>query len=378
MLNLSQSKSRIAAICALAAIAGGAGSAATAHAAPAAADWTAVSSNTAIGTVPGTSVSLSGTQVWNTPTSRVDGSWPYFAGPAFSPALPKTDVIQISGAPGASYTLRFNTAVKDPILHLGSLGSTIAFTGLPAGTPVTRLSSEGGFTVSGSSVSGTPGNTILASGNSDASGSIRLTGSYTSVSFTATPNYSGPADGILVQLVAEAPTQGAPPPPPPSCAGADTPITQSTVAIAEDAITCLTNQERKKAGLPPLTVNVKLQGTARAHSQDMVQRRFYAHTNLNGVSECGRMSAAGYAWSWCGENIHSWPAAATANTLMYHPQQGWMTHLGPDGTLATNDHRNNILRPQFKEIGVGVAVGYYQEGPGSAGATATQDFGTPA
>jgi hypothetical protein len=85
-----------------------------------------VSQNTATGTVLGTGVSLSGTHVWNVPVSRVDGSWPYFAGPTFSPALPKSDVIQISGAPGASYTIGFRTAagspvtVKDPVLHLGS------------------------------------------------------------------------------------------------------------------------------------------------------------------------------------------------------------------------------------------------------------------
>jgi hypothetical protein len=63
------------------------------------------------------SVSLSGRRVWDTPTSRVDGSWPYFAGPAFSPALPASDVIQISGATGYSYTIRFGAPVTDPI-HL--------------------------------------------------------------------------------------------------------------------------------------------------------------------------------------------------------------------------------------------------------------------
>jgi uncharacterized protein YkwD len=363
-----RTRALIVVLCALAALLASALSAARAQAATTATDWTAVSANTATGTLQGTSVSLSGTQVWNTPTSRVDGSWPYFAGAAFSPALPKSDVIQITGAAGASYNIRFGGAgVKDPILHLGSLGSRIEFLDLPAGTPVTKLSSEGGFDVTGNAVTGTPGNAILASGNSDASGSVKLTGTFTSIKFTA--NYAGPADGILVQVLGEPATGGTQP----VCANADTPITQATITAAEAALVCLTNEERKKAGLPLLTVNVKLQGTARAHSQDMVQRRFYSHTNPNGVTECGRMSAAGYAWRWCGENIHSWPGTVTANTLMYHPQQGWMTHLGPDGTLATNGHRNNILKPEFKEIGVGVAVGYWQ---GGAGATATQDFGS--
>ena len=196
-------RSRIRGFCALAAIVAGAGAAAPAHAAPAPAqaDWTAVSANAASGSVAGTSVSLSGTHVWDVPVSRVDGSWPYFAGATFSPSLPKSDVIQISGAPGASYTIRFGGRVADPVLELCSLGSRLDFT---AGTPVTKVSGESGFVVSGSSVSGTPSNTIGSSGNSDRSGAIKLTGTYRSITFKATPNYVGPEDGILVQLVTQA------------------------------------------------------------------------------------------------------------------------------------------------------------------------------
>jgi hypothetical protein len=193
-------------LCALAALGAGAGAAAQAQAAepiaPAVTDWTAVSANTASGTLLGTSVSLSGTHVWNTPTSVLDGSWPYFGGPDFSPALPKSDEIQISGAPGYSYTIRFGAPITNPILELGSLGSRINF---PSGTHLTRLSGESGFTVAGASVSGTPRNTIDADGLNDASGTIRLSGTYTTISFTTTPNYSGPEDGILVQLVVAQP-----------------------------------------------------------------------------------------------------------------------------------------------------------------------------
>jgi uncharacterized protein YkwD len=369
-------------LCALAALVASASATARAEAAaPAATDWTAVSANTATGTLLGTSVSLSGTHVWSTPTSRLDESWPYFAGHAFSPALPKSDVIQISGAPGYSYTIRFGAPITDPILELGSLGSRIDF---PRGTRLTRLSGESApgrnFTVNtgncptGSCVSGTPNNAIGASGNSDSSGTIKLEGSYTSgstLTFTTTPNYSGPEDGILVQLVTQPTTD------PPTCAGADTPITQANLAAAEDTIVCLTNLERRKAGLAPLTVNATLQGTARAHSQDMVQRRYFQHYLSGEPTECQRITAAGYRYGWCGENIASDPSSAvTPNKFMYDPQTGWMTHPpGPDGHQW---HRENILNPNFKDIGVGVVVGYYKTGPGSAGATATQDFGSPA
>lgn len=210
-----RTRNGIGAFCALAAIVAGAGAAAPAQAAPAPTDWTSVGGNTASGIVLGTSVSLSGTHVWDVPVSRVDGSWPYFAGPTFSPSLPKSDVIQISGAPGAQYTISFRNAagnpvsVKDPVLHLGSLGSTLRFT---TGAP-TQLSSENTFRVVGSQVIGDASNTIRPSGNSDSSGSIKFTGAYTRINFTATPNYTGPEDGILVQLVTE-PVAGTPGPTP--------------------------------------------------------------------------------------------------------------------------------------------------------------------
>jgi surface antigen len=199
---------RIRAFCALAAIVAGAGAAAPAQAAPTATDWTSVSGNVATGAVQGVDVDLRATtpggRVWDTPTSRVDGSWPYFAGPTFQPSLAKSDVIQISGVPGgAGYTISFRDAarnpvsVKDPVLHVGSLGSTLNFTtGAPA-----QLTSENNFRVVGSQVIGDANNTIRASGNSDSSGSIKFTGTYTRLSFTAT--YSGPQDGILVQLVTD-------------------------------------------------------------------------------------------------------------------------------------------------------------------------------
>jgi hypothetical protein len=164
------------------------------------ADWTSVSDNTASGSLLGTDVSLSGSHVWTTPSSVTDGSWPHFSGPDFSPALAKSDAIQISGAPGYRYTLRFATPTTDPVLELGSLASRID---LPTGTPVVRLSGQSAFQVNGSSVTGAPANTIGPDGLNDASGTVKLRGTYTSISFSATALYSGPEDGIMVQLVAQ-------------------------------------------------------------------------------------------------------------------------------------------------------------------------------
>jgi hypothetical protein len=188
-----------------------AGTTAQAQTAPtistAATDWTSVGSNIAQGNLLGTGVRLRGTHVWDTPVSRVDEGWTAFAGPAstFSPSLPATDEIQVSGTPSAAYEIQFLAPVTDPILEIGSLASKLTFTDL-SGNPiaVTRLSGESqsgvrDFTVSGSSVSGTLNLGTGTSGNSDASGAIKLTGTFTTVKFTAL--YSAPAeDGIILQL----------------------------------------------------------------------------------------------------------------------------------------------------------------------------------
>jgi hypothetical protein len=65
---------------------------------------------------------------------------------------------------------------------------------------VIKLSGQTEFTVSGNSVSGNPTNTLGPDGLSDASGTIRLRGTYTSITFTTTPLYAGPDDGIMLQL----------------------------------------------------------------------------------------------------------------------------------------------------------------------------------
>jgi uncharacterized protein YkwD len=355
-------RSRILALCALAAAVTGAGATARAEAAtPAITDWTAVSANTASGNLAGTSVSLSGTHVWNTPTSRVDGSWPYFGGPAFSPALPSTDEIQISGGPNYSYTLQFGGEVTNAILELGSLGSKITF---PTGMSVTRLSGEPGFTVSGNTVSGTPDNKIGSSGNSDASGTVRINANnnqgFTSLTFTTVQNYTGPEDGILTQVL----TDGTPPPPDNGCVTSDydKTVDQLTQTAAEKAVFCLVNEQRKLNGLAPYTRNAILDQQARAHAQAAADIKWWTrdpvlaqqdaynpHRNpLTKTWPADRIKGAGYcpsgAWS-VGENAteDAGPGRPTPRNAV----KWW---------LGSKLHHDAMLSATFKETGFGVVA----------------------
>ena len=53
----------------------------------------------------------------------------------------------------------------------------------------------------------------------------------------------------------------------------------------------------------PLAMNETLLGTARAHSQDMIDRDYFAHDTPEGVTPFQRMANAGYNYTTAGENI---------------------------------------------------------------------------
>jgi hypothetical protein len=171
------------------------------------ADWTNITGTTAAtGTLLGASISLSGSHVFPTPISVLNGTWPFFDGPDFAPPLAKTDVIQIGGLPGDSYTLQFGAPVKDPVLEIGSVADRMTF---PAGTQITKLSGQRSFTVADNVVTGRLNPALGPDGVNDSNGTVQLTGAFTSIPFTVDPTYvPGNEDGILLQV-------GASPPPPP-------------------------------------------------------------------------------------------------------------------------------------------------------------------
>ncbi|AWN25192.1 CAP domain-containing protein [Streptomyces sp. NEAU-S7GS2] len=133
----------------------------------------------------------------------------------------------------------------------------------------------------------------------------------------------------------------------PSAAKATAEASGATARVVE-----LVNDERRKAGCSPLTVNAKLTKAAQDHSKDMADHRNMSHTGSDGSSPEDRITRAGYNWSSYGENVAY--GYSTPESVM----EGWMTSPG---------HKRNILDCSFKEIGVGHAQpdDYW-----------TQDFGT--
>ncbi|MFB2891522.1 CAP domain-containing protein [Aerosakkonemataceae cyanobacterium BLCC-F50] len=124
----------------------------------------------------------------------------------------------------------------------------------------------------------------------------------------------------------------------------------------------LTNIERSKYGLQPLTSNPLLAQAAQTHSQNMALQDFYSHTGLDGSQPWDRIKAAGYQYSQAAENIYASPTTPEAAV------EGWMNSPG---------HRANILNPAYREIGIGYYFLENDTGNVNWHHYWTQNFATP-
>lgn len=119
----------------------------------------------------------------------------------------------------------------------------------------------------------------------------------------------------------------------------------------ETLIFFLTNAFRAQHGLPDFLWDERLEKASRSHSEDMAKRNFFSHTNPDGLEPWDRISAAGYQYRACAENIAMMSMGIDAAEVM-------------DGWINSSGHRTNLLTTDCNEIGIGVF-----------GAYATQKFG---
>jgi uncharacterized protein YkwD len=143
------------------------------------------------------------------------------------------------------------------------------------------------------------------------------------------------------------------------------PVPGSLGAVAE-ATLCLLNGERADHGLAPLAGNERLGAAASAYAQDLVAGSYFSHTGRDGSGVRERIERAGYlpadrGWR-IGENL-AWGTGALA--LPGAIVQAWMNSPG---------HRENILNPSYREVGIGVVAGNPAAADG-AGATYATEFG---
>ena len=128
------------------------------------------------------------------------------------------------------------------------------------------------------------------------------------------------------------------------------------LSAQEQSLLQAINQARAARGIPPLRVGVRLRSAARAHSRAMAQSGAFTHGNWY-----QRLRRHGVRAPTVGETI-AWGVGAdgTASAIV----SMW---------LGSPSHRETMLNPRFRRIGIGVAVGTMGGLPGASVATA--DFG---
>ncbi len=116
----------------------------------------------------------------------------------------------------------------------------------------------------------------------------------------------------------------------------------------------MVNQERAKAGVAPLKIDMRMVQTARAKSKDMIDNNYFSHTSptLGGFASQIR-TATGGDYSAVAENLSGGKTVEAA-------MKAFMNSAG---------HRKNILNPKFTHIGIGIVSG------GPYGQMYTQHFG---
>jgi uncharacterized protein YkwD len=151
------------------------------------------------------------------------------------------------------------------------------------------------------------------------------------------------------------------------CGPVTTQVTGLSQGQMESSIGCLINDERASYGLQPVTPNADLHRAALSHSNEMVDEGYFEHTSPAGLTFIDRIDATGYmrgARSWVvGENL-VWGTGplSTAQSLV----TAWMN---------SPPHRENLLKAQFREIGVAAVDGTPE---GDPGVTVSSEYGSRA
>lgn len=121
----------------------------------------------------------------------------------------------------------------------------------------------------------------------------------------------------------------------------------------------LTNTERAKYSLPALRENSALDVAALAKAQNMFAEDYWAHYSPSGKDPWSFITGAGYKFSYAGENLarNFYNSSDVVNA--------WM---------ASSSHKENIVNPRYKDIGMAVAKGVLK---GQQTILVVQEFGTP-
>ncbi len=115
---------------------------------------------------------------------------------------------------------------------------------------------------------------------------------------------------------------------------------------AEALLLKLLNDERRRHDLPPLVADSRLAEVARRHSQDMLDRGYFAHLSPEGAGPADRLRTAGIRTRRSAENLARTPSVAEAHASL----------------MRSPGHAANILTTEMDCVGIGISFGRGEDG----------------
>lgn len=126
---------------------------------------------------------------------------------------------------------------------------------------------------------------------------------------------------------------------------ANDPQPNLVASVLPGAVVALTNEQRGDNGLGSLKASALLNQAAQLKANDMAAKSYYAHVSPDGTIPPAWLNKVGYRFQAMGENL------VVDRESSEQVVSAWM---------GSQSHRENILNPQFTEIGIGIAYGNYK------------------
>lgn len=147
-------------------------------------------------------------------------------------------------------------------------------------------------------------------------------------------------------------------------------ISRDTLAPIRSRLIDQLNAHRRSVGLPLLTLDPVAQRAAQYQAEDMELNGVMRHEDSNGRSPMTRYSAFGGRAALYGENVAFYGDTRSEAELQWRAVEkldGMMMSEKP----PADGHRENILSPNYRAVGIGVATG-------ANGLYIAEDFVSPA
>jgi len=140
-------------------------------------------------------------------------------------------------------------------------------------------------------------------------------------------------------------------------------VFHNDVTHYENAMLTLLNRDRALNAVESnhaqsLQWNDAVSAVARAHSQDMLRNRYFAHVSPEGTTPAQRLHRSGLFFMGCAENIYAVHQQPSSPEQQVHSRlqiNDALLEQAEQALLASPGHRRNILDTHFTSAGIGIA-----------------------